>query len=71
MIPATHLFVCRFEVSTQFRCKGYANTYPRLRETCSTGIHHTPKISNANLDSIAVNTYDKALYIGGMGICLL
>ena len=42
-------------------------TNPRFRETCSTGIHHTPRTNNDNLDRSAVITYEIALCIGGAG----
>jgi len=40
---------------------------PRFRETSSTGIHNTPRTNSDNLDRIAVNRYEIALCIGGIG----
>ena len=45
------------------------DTNPRFRETCSTGIHHTPRTNNNNRDRSAVITYEIALCIGGIGSC--
>ena len=45
------------------------NTNPRFRETSSTRIHHRPRTNSDSLDRSAVNTYEMALCIGGMGFC--
>ena len=54
-------------VSTYLRLK--VNTNPRLRDTCSTRIHHKPRTNNDNLDRSAVRTYEIALCTGGIGLC--